>query len=914
MARSAGYMTELTTEAGKPIYIDQNGEPVSEKSMTIEVSGKWVNVPSIHDGIIYNEDELVEMVKNKEIKPTSTHKSQELAIKKARSRSGVLMAPETEKKLREKYADFMGQRESLAADRMEDVPEGFSDQGIMAAEDKVLEEQMTNGFSEGGMTQKDKANSAFADLDKKTAEMQEQGITSEFSANGKKQVNFINEEAKDAYTANDILEKLRAGEISIQEAQDYLDQSKKEGKYAEGGLLEEGGSVDPVSGNEVPAGSLKEEVRDDIPAQLSEGEFVLPADVVRYIGLENLMELRNKAKQGLQQMEDMGQMGNSEEATMDDTAEMDVDIDALIDEFDPNDPETLNFAQGGAVTTTGAPVTSSTQQTYAYQPQQNIYNPAGISTQAFNYQPQQSTVGYLAPNVYTPPTVPVINPTRYRSMTSPAGSGVPEQRQYIGPNGEMRTFTFINGVPTEEIPAGFKVYKAEEAKPEVAAPTVEAPSTGGDGGDSATSAQQQQQQKEQYEGWVTTMNQLSELDPEFSKEWSKSPQNPKNKSEGFLGGLSDFVKMGGVVGMAKNAYNLNMSAQDAYKKVANQYGLDIGKYENSFTFFGLDKYNESSLVNDAMATKTVADSISKSSGGKLTPQQTIANIARSDIQLDANEDGKISAEEKKAVEDALFMDGELSDRELRDLLAERPDPKTEAFAALFEEENDERLTLDDTRTRARDPLEGSNVTRTEYDTAVRNISAGTPGVSPSDVSVTSVSPRGEVNVDIDGDGISDRAVDANGNSRNFNIDRSNDDYDASGRQTTTGANKDMKEVGFDEGDTGDTGGGNESYCCTKMVEHGLWEQRKELAKMHNWHMKQPQWWRDGYDVWGKVLANTLLKNNSPFWTSVMQECYEYHINDKNLSFKSALGNVIMYSGVSLCGAMSYILGKHVNEF
>ena len=40
--------------------------------------------------------------------------------------------------------------------------------------------------------------------------------------------------------------------------------------------------VDPVSGNEVPPGSLPEEVRDDIPARLSEGEYVVPADVLRF--------------------------------------------------------------------------------------------------------------------------------------------------------------------------------------------------------------------------------------------------------------------------------------------------------------------------------------------------------------------------------------------------------------------------------------------------------------------------------------------------------------------------------------------------------------------------------------------------------------------------------------------------------
>ena len=88
--------------------------------------------------------------------------------------------------------------------------------------------------------------------------------------------------------------------------------------FNEGGLKDEGGSVDPVSGNDVPVGSTKKEVRDDIPAMLSEGEFVFPADVTRFIGLEKLMQQRQDAKMGLKTMEAMGQMGNSEEATMPD--------------------------------------------------------------------------------------------------------------------------------------------------------------------------------------------------------------------------------------------------------------------------------------------------------------------------------------------------------------------------------------------------------------------------------------------------------------------------------------------------------------------------------------------------------------------------------------------------------------------
>jgi len=88
--------------------------------------------------------------------------------------------------------------------------------------------------------------------------------------------------------------------------------------FQDGGLKDQGGSKDPVSGNDVPSGSLKEEVRDDIDAKLSPGEFVFPADVVRFIGLEKLMLMRDKAKRGLARMEEMGQMGNSDEATIDD--------------------------------------------------------------------------------------------------------------------------------------------------------------------------------------------------------------------------------------------------------------------------------------------------------------------------------------------------------------------------------------------------------------------------------------------------------------------------------------------------------------------------------------------------------------------------------------------------------------------
>ena len=80
--------------------------------------------------------------------------------------------------------------------------------------------------------------------------------------------------------------------------------------------------VDPVSGNEVPPGSLPEEVRDDIDVKLSEGEYVVPADVLRFHGVKFFEDLRAEAKMGLAGMESAGRIGGEpiEGAPMDPAA------------------------------------------------------------------------------------------------------------------------------------------------------------------------------------------------------------------------------------------------------------------------------------------------------------------------------------------------------------------------------------------------------------------------------------------------------------------------------------------------------------------------------------------------------------------------------------------------------------------
>ena len=86
---------------------------------------------------------------------------------------------------------------------------------------------------------------------------------------------------------------------------------------------------DPVSGNDIPLGSTAENVRDDIPANLSEGEIVVPTDVVNYHGVKLFEDLRAEAKMGYAQMAQDGRIGGE---PMDDAAEdrmMDIELSEL---------------------------------------------------------------------------------------------------------------------------------------------------------------------------------------------------------------------------------------------------------------------------------------------------------------------------------------------------------------------------------------------------------------------------------------------------------------------------------------------------------------------------------------------------------------------------------------------------------
>ena len=260
--------------------------------------------------------------------------------------------------------------------------------------------------------------------------------------------------------------------------------------FEEGGLSQEGGMVDAESGNEVPVGSTRKEVRDDIPAKLSEGEFVMPADVVRYHGLDKLMALRDEAKMGLQRMDSMGQMGNSDEATISD--EMPFGMSDLI--VVSEDGRELEMADGGYVSMA----------------------PGG-------------SVRQLGPS-YRPPTSKPIN------FGDVMGEANLTFKEYRNAEGKNILVAFVGGVPLYQIPEGYTEYTPGVDEPvtpiqEIIQQTPQTPAPEG----------RDQSDIEQTAGY---------RDPNASKPYSE--MTPAELSEATYKRNSPFAKLAGIIASTIN--------------------------------------------------------------------------------------------------------------------------------------------------------------------------------------------------------------------------------------------------------------------------------------------------------------------------------------------------------------------------
>ena len=172
------------------------------------------------------------------------------------------------------------------------------------------------------------------------------------------------------------------------------------------------GEVDPVSGNEVPLGARPEEVRDDIPANLSEGEYVVPADVLRYYGVKFFEDLRSQAKQGWQELDAGGRVGGEPSG-------MEMGGDEL-----PFDISELQV----------------------------------IEDDSMGEQPEMNVGGYI--NGYADGGVVDLDMDALREefpeafTTQSAGSGQ-EYRTYTNDKGMTISVRFVDGKPMSSIPAGY---------------------------------------------------------------------------------------------------------------------------------------------------------------------------------------------------------------------------------------------------------------------------------------------------------------------------------------------------------------------------------------------------------------------------------------------------------------------------
>lgn len=193
-----------------------------------------------------------------------------------------------------------------------------------------------------------------------------------------------------------------------------------------GGLTDDGAMRDPVSGNEVPPGSMASEVRDDVPAMLSEGEYIVPADVVRYYGVKFFEDLRGQAKSGMMDMERNGRIGGEPVgAPEDDLTPEELQMLAEITGMYSGGMVRKGYQQGGMVNRPFTPVPNYTTPGFSlFQPMQ----PAAPTTPA--EVPQTETVTLYGPNGEI---VTLTLPTDQERYNALIGQGYSTQQQVRQP-------------------------------------------------------------------------------------------------------------------------------------------------------------------------------------------------------------------------------------------------------------------------------------------------------------------------------------------------------------------------------------------------------------------------------------------------------------------------------------------------
>ena len=226
--------------------------------------------------------------------------------------------------------------------------------------------------------------------------------------------------------------------------------------------------IDPVSGNEIPLGSTAENVRDDIPANLSEGEIVVPADVVNFHGVKLFEDLRREAKMGYAEMAEDGRIGG-EPMDMDEPVEEDelglelADLEIIELSEDPvtmdkggynsKPPKFKNRYEKIMYYLTKFMQDEEEEEKKLKGPsiaeQINFggkYNEGGMASDEQPFYSQKG--GFDMSRADVPMGSPI-------GDTGTVPTGMVELREYMNDAGHKIVITFVDGEPTTDIPVGY---------------------------------------------------------------------------------------------------------------------------------------------------------------------------------------------------------------------------------------------------------------------------------------------------------------------------------------------------------------------------------------------------------------------------------------------------------------------------
>jgi len=615
----------------------------------------------------------------------------------------------------------------------------------------------------------------------------------------------------------------------------------------EGGLQEQGGTKDPVSGNDVPIGSLKEEVRDDIPAMLSEGEFVFPADVTRYYGLDTLMKMRQKAKQGLKVMEAMGQMGNSEEATIPD------DI--------PFDMDDLELAEGGVV-----------------EAQQGIYMSPEVNPPAITLQPGFGTAPQLGPtsplpNVggYTPP--PIADPTPKSFSDLMGTAGYDELRPYVNEQGQQMQIPFKDGKPIRPIPEGFKP-KGASADTTVRPTFTTATDTTGSGSSGVTmpSVEQQKVADDLLLGSDKDIEQNIK-EGKYGETPAQTGVQPKSAEAFETSDFASYLKVKSPAGTEGVDYSNTGQPTYYLDSIPDVTGGNlIGKAGDLFDR-GVGAVLPGALTrqSDRAIRREAADRLNKGQYGSATD----FNILRSIVELEPPKAGKLS----------LF--GREDDKELTNSINKAKGVKYKQGVANTHKKNKEKF---DAAVRAEKEKRGA-----VYDEKGRKIRNETTNVEMTKMMITQ-NPSRDTAIMM-GETPFERETrernEAEAMKQAAQLDALQNREDERSADESSGTS-------FSEPTASESAG---THCCTASYKQKTMT-ISEVKELRRWHRQQSQVWQDGYDVWGKYVADGLVAK-SKWQASVVKSVHDLLIK-KKLTLKGLYGMIVISSGVYPIGLFKRI--------